>query len=312
MFEKRVFLSKFLQIVDNNQLNSQIGYMYSGLLNLCNDNIDNININRIKNFPKTKIFNFTVLDYLKYGLLTEELLDSKYHGFNDEWNRLNYHLPNHDTIYTSLNMQQVKNVIQSHIIKLNKEHLFLQRQTNNKIIAKIYGKFNEPKKLIDINDKIGNTIQLTHNAIIDIGTRDKLFVYCNGIWEESNDEDYHSGLVANILSKLTNDKEYYSDIIGEKIYTTNDIVTFVKSVNEQDDSENMSIDNKAAESVLTILETKPLFFGNIADNIGYLISVKNISKKAAAELIKSHFQVKKVYFQQQNLYKYTRLAKKIG
>lgn len=307
--------SQFLQVVSKDQLNKQINYMYSGLLNLCNDNIDNININSIKNFPRAKIFNFTVLDYLKYNMLTNELLNSKYSGLNEQWNKLNYYSPNHDIIYTLLDKQLVENLIQSYITRLNKEYLLLQRATNNKIIAKIYGKFDEPKKLININDKIGDTIQLTNNAIIDVGTRDKLFVYCNGIWEDSDDEDYHSGLVANILSKLVNNQYYYNDINGEKIYNTDDIINFVKFTNEENnnynDRNNMPIDNNKTESVLLILETKPLFFGNIADGVGYLISAKNISKKAAAELIKSHYQIKKVYFQQQNTYKYTRLAKRI-
>lgn len=290
--QMQVPFSQFLQIVPKDQLNKQIDYMYSGLLDLCKDNINNININSIKNFPRTKIFNFTVLDYLKYNILTNELLNSEYSSMNIRWNRLNYYLPNHDTIYALLDKQSVQNLIQSHITQLNKEYLLLQRMTNNRIIAKVYGKFDEPKKLMNINDKIGDTVQLTNNAIVDVGGRDKLFVYCAGIWEDSNDEVYHSHLVAIILNKLANAKYYYNDIAGEKIYTTNDIIDFVKCTNEENDDDdnednenNESINNNKAASVLTTLETKPLFFGNIADGIGYLISAKNISKKAAAELI---------------------------
>lgn len=307
---------QFLQVVPKDRLNNQINYMYSGLLDLCKDNINNININSIKNFPRAKIFNFTVLDYLKYNILTNELLNSKYSGLNEQWNKLNYYLPSHDTIYTLLDKQSVQNLIQSHITQLNKEYLLLQRIANNRIIAKVYGKFDEPKKLTNINDKIGDTVQLTNNAIVDVGDRDKLFVYCAGIWEDSNDEVYHSHLVAIILNKLANAKYYYNDIAGGKIYTTNDIINFVKYINEENNDDennenNESIDDNKAASVLAALETKPLFFGNIADGIGYLISTKNISKKTAAELIKNHYQVKKVYFQQQNTYKYTRLAKRI-
>jgi len=58
----------------------------------------------------------------------------------------------------------------------------------------------------------------------------------------------------------------------------------------------MKIMNQLMIIKLTVLEAKSLFFGNIADSIGYLISAKNISKKAAAELVKKHYQVKKVYF----------------
>ena len=318
--ETQVSISRFLSIINNNQLKDQISYMYSGLLDLCNNNINNININSIKHFPKAKIFNFTILDYLKYNVFTNEILNSGYSGLNKQWNRLNCYLPNHDSIYVLLNKQLVHDLIQLHIAELNKEYLFLQRQINNKVIARIYGKFDNPGKLMNINNKIGDTIQLTNSAIIDVGTRDKLFVYCNGIWEDSNDEDYHSGLVDNILSKLADARYYYDHINGEKIYNVDDIIDFVKSTNERkshndhenyNDRNNKSIDNDKGELVLTILETKPLFFGNVADNIGYLISAKNITKKAAAELIKSHYQVKKVYFQQQNTYKYTRLAKKI-
>lgn len=313
--ETQVSMSQFLQIIDKNQLKDQINFIYWGLLNLCSYNINDININSIKNFPRAKIFNFTVLDYLKYNILTNELLNSRYSGLNKQWNRLNYYLPNHDSIYVLLNKQLVQDLIQLHITELNKEYLFQQRKINNKIIAKIYGKFDEPKKLMNINDKIGDTIQLTNNAIVDVGTRNKLFVYCAGIWEDSNDEVYHSDLVAIILNKLADAKYYYGNICGEKIYTTDDIISFVKYTNKEnnneDDLNDKSIDNNKAASVLTTLETKPLFFGNIANNVGYLISAKNIAKKTAAELIKNHYQVEKVYFQQQNTYKYTRLAKKI-
>ena len=66
-----------------------------------------------------------------------------------------------------------------------------------------------------------------------------------------------------------------------------------------------------AQKHLQEIDNKPLVFANIQDKIGYILSVKNISKKEAADKMKQHFNVDKVYFQQSDLYKYTRLAKKI-
>lgn len=243
------------------------------------------------NYQKNKIMNFDIIDYLKLNIITDELLKINislapcgylykyFNGFNK--------------LYTTPTVQEFIKLFTPYRSKMFKDYQDTYRFINNKLIADYFGKHEDTYDLLHIDDKIGDTTQLTSNTRVDVGDREQLFVYINNEWQIANDNQaYHSDLIAEYLMKATHN-DIYDELGGEKIYTADDIPI-------------ISDDDIAKQ-----IESKPLFFGSIQGKIGYLASAKNINKQAAAEMIKSKFNVKKVYFQQQKQYKYTRLAKLI-
>ena len=243
--------------------------------------------------PKSKIFNSDIIDYIKYDLLSLANIRPHDYLFRDAAKKYGK-LPNAfsiDKVWIKF-LEPYRSRIKGH-----KDCVSLYKRINNHFIADLYGKSNNPQDLASINDKVGDTIQLKGQAIVDVDKRDYIIVYINGEWLQRKDapDVWHSKLISDYLSKKIN-KDV--DFHNQKFYDADEIVN--STVAEVDD-----------ETLIKQIESKPLLFGNLQGNIGFLISAKNISKKQAAELIKAKFNVKKVYFQQQRQYKFTRLAKLI-
>lgn len=221
---------------------------YNDLLHSSDDK-NNVNISLIKNMPKNRIMNFTLLDYLKYKI------------FNNS---------------VGLQIKDIKN------INLKNEY----KKINNKLIAKIYGKFDNVKDLLYIHDNLGDTIQLTNESQVDYDNRDKFFVFINNEWLESS-TGFHAQLIRDYLKKIDSKVKINNAIV-------NSFDDLVSSINDK--------------KIIKKIESMPLIFGNILGKIGFLLSATNISKRQAAQMIKEKFNLEKVYFQQAELHKYTKLA----
>ena len=244
--------------------------------------------------PKNKIMNFDIIDYFKYNIINNEILQQKYTLDPCGWL---YITEGFDTTYTRPSINEFIRLFTPYRAKIHEVVSNTYRAINNKIIADYFAKLNDTHDLLDNDDKIGDTIQLNSSADVDAGLREQLFVFINNEWLVANDDAaYHSDLIADYLAKITNNRDYYN-LCGEKLYTVNDI--YLEEPEEE------------PEEIVKQIELKPLFFGSIQGEIGYLNSAKNINKKTAAEMIKQKFNVKKVYLQNQQQYKYVRLAKKL-
>lgn len=290
-----VNLDQFISIVrkrfSREELDKCILECAHGIISTLRDNytfkfVDNIP----KNYQKNKIMNFDIIDYLRLNIITKPLLEKEFILSPCGW--LIQYLNGFDKIYTTPTINEFIKLFMPYRSKIFNENQNTYRAINNKLIADYFGGEQDTYDLEHIDDKVGDTIQLNSSSRVDVGDRELLFVYINNEWKVANDnESYHSDLIAQYLITATHNY-MYDYLYGEKIYTVDDIPP-------------------AEDDIAKEIESKPLFFGSIQGNIGYLASAKNINKQAAAEMIKSKFNVKKVYFQQQKQYKYTRLAKKL-
>lgn len=255
-----------------------------------------------KNYRKNKIMNFDIIDYLKLNIInTSFLLETDYSG--TPYGQLYVYLDDFNKLYTNPSVQEFINLFASYRSKIFNECKYLYQRINNKLIADYFGKSKVTYDLEYIDDKIGDTAQLSSESIVDVGNREQLFVFINNEWLIENDDvACHSDIIAHYLNSAINNNYIYSDLAGKKIYTVDEVANSIDKINELHGVPNNTV------KIVKEIESKPLFFGSIQGNIGYLASAKNINKKAAAEMIKQKFNVKKVYFQQQQLYKYTRLA----
>ena len=286
----KISVQEFVSLVPQEDLEDCITSCVTDILYILKNHYSSsLLMNLPEKLPKNKIMNFDIIDYLKYHIITNELLTMK--NSIIPCGKLLYKTKTNKVVSTQPSTNDWIKLLIPYHLKIYNEFKDVYRFINNQIIADYFSKLNDTHDLLTINDKIGDTIQLSSNTYVDVGQREQLFVFINDKWLIANDDDaYHSELIAEYLENITGNGNYY-EISGQKIYTVNDIPT------------TGNTDDVAKE-----IESKPLFFGSIQGEIGYLASAKNINKKTAAEMIKTKFNVKKVYFQNQLQYKYTRLA----
>ena len=117
----------------------------------------------------------------------------------------------------------------------------------------------------------------------------------------------HAELLTNYLNKFAiNDEEadtFWDYAADTRINDFDSVQSLLLDVDDYSDKQK-NINKKLVKEI----ESKPLIFGNISNDVGYILSVKNVSKKAAADLVKRHFNFKKVYISNVGQYKYVRLA----
>ena len=255
----------------------EVEYICKNLINFCFSNAKNL-AREFSSLTKEEIQNLTIADYIQTKLVQDKLNNP-----NDLCQSLL--LPSQDREkYTLKFDNDFNNYVRNQNYQINVDNI------NNAIIAELFNDHINPSTLEDIDDKIGETIQFDSSFIVDQNQRDGVFVYINHEWEFSTRNTWHAELVTRYLKR--------HHLVNDLAPTSNSTVRSYKDI----------------EYVTKQIETKefdydaPLIFGNLRYNVGMIVAVEKIDAKAAAQLVKQHFHISKVYWQNSNQYQLTRLA----